>query len=374
MILYNIKKITFSLMAVVAPYFLFGQDVSKVATETSSINILNLILAIIMLFLLIPVYNIGQTLTFSARKFVDMEQKKSNANKGVGILLLLLFASQVASAQSGAATSYMFQFNWLTWVLLFVIALEVFLLAYFSAQANSFLNPKDYTSGEYVYQPKNEKTWWDKINAFKSADEEGNIDTGHSYDGIRELDNITPPWFTVSFGLTIVFAVIYLWRYHVTESAPLQIQEYEIEMAQADLQDAARLSSQSNKVDESNLVMLGADGIADGKRIFTEKCAVCHGATGGSAPGGVGPNLTDDHWIHGGSIKDVFKSIKYGWPDKGMIAWKDQLTANQIAQLSSFIMAIKGSNPPGAKEPQGEVYVETAEAAPTAPQDTTKTK
>jgi cytochrome c oxidase cbb3-type subunit 3 len=84
-------------------------------------------------------------------------------------------------------------------------------------------------------------------------------------------------------------------------------------------------------------------------------------------PGGVGPNLTDDHWIHGGSIASIFKTIKYGWPEKGMISWKDQLTPNQIAQLSSFIRSIAGSNPPGAKEPEGDVWVEGL-----APSDSSK--
>ena len=112
--------------------------------------------------------------------------------------------------------------------------------------------------------------------------------------------------------------------------------------------------------------MLGDQDIQAGKVLFVSKCAVCHAEHGGSSPTGVGPNLADDHWIHGGSISDVFKSIKYGWPEKGMISWKDQFTPNQMAQLASFIKSIRGSNPAGAKEAQGNLYTEGASMTATA--------
>jgi cytochrome c oxidase cbb3-type subunit 3 len=201
-------------------------------------------------------------------------------------------------------------------------------------------------------------------------EEEAKIDTGHSYDGIRELDNVTPPWFTTAFLLTIVFGLVYLYRYHVAHSAPLQVEEFKTEMAVAEADKVKFLATQSNNVDESNVKELGAADIAEGKKIFTEKCVACHQAHGGSMPGGVGPNLTDDYWLHGGSIVDVFKTIKYGWPEKGMISWKDQMTPNQMAQTASFVLSLKGTNPPNAKEPQGELYTAVAAAA----KDTTTTK
>jgi cytochrome c oxidase cbb3-type subunit 3 len=145
----------------------------------------------------------------------------------------------------------------------------------------------------------------------------------------------------------------------VSESAPLQIEEYNIEMANAELEKSKYLATQANSVDESTVTLLTGADIESGKTIFAEKCVACHAASGGSMPGGVGPNLTDEYWIHGGDIKDVFKTIKYGWPEKGMISWQDQLSPLQIAQLSSFILSLKGTNPPNAKEPQGELYSAT---------------
>jgi cytochrome c oxidase cbb3-type subunit 3 len=103
--------------------------------------------------------------------------------------------------------------------------------------------------------------------------------------------------------------------------------------------------------------MLDEAGIASGATIFQTACAACHAKDGG---GGVGPNLTDEYWLHGGSLSDVFKSIKYGWPDKGMKSWKDDFSPKQIAELTSYIKSIKGTKPAAPKEKQGEIYQEAA--------------
>ncbi|MDZ4682625.1 MAG: cbb3-type cytochrome c oxidase N-terminal domain-containing protein [Saprospiraceae bacterium] len=331
---------------------------------------LNTVLLIIAVVLLLPLYMTGQTLLLAAKDQLDKSKNKPNLNKGLGVLLLLMFFSQLVSAQTtgavvpAAASASAPGFDIYTGLLILVIVVEVFLIGLFSRLTSNFFRPV------YVSKPVEEvaeksllSRAWDKMNRFKPLEEEGSVDTGHNYDGIRELDNITPPWFTAGFLLTILFAIVYLWRYHVSESAPLQIEEYEIAVARAELEDAARLSSQANKVDENSVVMLGASDIEQGKKIFGEKCAPCHMAHGGSMAGGVGPNLTDDYWINGGSLKAVFTTIKYGRPDKGMISWKDQLSPVQMAQAASFIKSIKGSNPPGAKELQGDLYVEETATA-----------
>jgi cytochrome c oxidase cbb3-type subunit 3 len=100
-----------------------------------------------------------------------------------------------------------------------------------------------------------------------------------------------------------------------------------------------------------------------GTTLYKEKCAVCHGDNG---EGKVGPNLTDDYWIHGGSINDIFKTIKYGVPAKGMISWQNSLNGQQMEDLASFIKSIKGTKPANPKEAQGDLFVEGGVIAPAA--------
>ncbi len=209
------------------------------------------------------------------------------------------------------------------------------------------------------------KSWVDnllaKLQDSKPVDEEDEIELDHNYDGIRELDNNLPPWWLYGFYITIIFAVIYLVRYHVTGSAPLPLEEYEMEMAAAAAQKEEYLKNAANLVDENTVELLTAEPrIANGKAIFTKNCAVCHAQDGG---GGVGPNLTDPYWIHGGSISDVFGTIKYGVPSKGMISWKDQLSPKDIQDVSSFILTLQGTTPADTKEPQGDLD-EPGAAAP----------
>jgi len=207
--------------------------------------------------------------------------------------------------------------------------------------------------------------WWSKANNFRPVQEEANIDLGHDYDGIRELDNRLPPWWLYGFYICIIFACIYLWRYHVTHTAPSSLEELAAVMKKAEAEKENYLKKAANNVNENTVTYLSdASALDAGKKIFVTACAACHAADGG---GTVGPNLVDEYWLHGGSISDVFKSIKYGWPEKGMKSWKDDYSPAQIAQLASYIKSLKGTKPATAKEPQGEVYQEQ-EAS-----DTTKT-
>lgn len=193
-----------------------------------------------------------------------------------------------------------------------------------------------------------------KIQDAKPIEKESEIELDHNYDGIHELDNNLPPWWLWGFYISIAFAVVYLIRFHVAQTAPLSIGEYEQEMAAAEVQKAEYLKNAANLVDETSVVMLENEGlIKEGATIFTKNCAVCHANDGG---GGVGPNLTDQYWIHGGDIKDVFATIKYGVPAKGMIPWKDQLNAAEMQKVASFILTLQGTTPADPKEAQGDLY------------------
>ena len=197
---------------------------------------------------------------------------------------------------------------------------------------------------------------------------EGDITLDHNYDGIRELDNHLPPWWVNMFILTIVWAVGYMWWYHWGGDGMNQADEYKTEVATAKKEIAIALAGKANAVDESNVVVLtDAVALGEGELIYKNVCVACHGSKG---EGTVGPNFTDEYWIHGGGIKDLFKTIKYGVPDKGMIAWSSQLKPADMQKVASYILTLKGTNPPNPKAPQGTIW--TAEGA--AAQDSTSAK
>ena len=189
--------------------------------------------------------------------------------------------------------------------------------------------------------------------------QEQNIDLGHDYDGIRELDNSLPPWWVYMFYITIVFAGIYLYWYHFSDKGQDQLQEYEYAMEEGEKVKAAYMSKMADAINEANVTALtDATALNEGKTIFKTYCAACHLETGG---GSVGPNLTDDYWIHGGGIKNLFKTVKFGVPEKGMISWKEQLRPSEMQKVTSYILTLHGTNPPVAKAPQGEIYKEGSE-------------
>jgi cytochrome c oxidase cbb3-type subunit III len=218
-----------------------------------------------------------------------------------------------------------------------------------------------------------EQSWWDRLmksmtNAVPVT-QEADIDLGHDYDGIRELDNKMPPWWLGMFYLSIIFSVIYLFAFHLTDIGPSSKEEYETEMEVAKAEVNAYLATQSDNVDENNLTaMTDQQELALGKSIFDASCVACHGKLG---EGGIGPNMTDEYWIHGGSISDIYKTIKNGVPEKGMISWADQLRASDMHRVSSYILTLKGTNPPNGKDPQGTLYDPTKGGGAAPATDTT---
>ncbi len=195
---------------------------------------------------------------------------------------------------------------------------------------------------------------WNRIMGLRPISEEKDLVMEHEFDGIAELDNPTPAWFMVLFYGTMIFAVVYMFSYHVMDWGKLQEQEYADELQKAEEDKTALLmkpGNKANKINENNVEQSkDAAVLQAGGTLFKNACAPCHGENG---QGLVGPNLTDEFWLHGGTVKEIFKTIKYGVPEKGMISWEKTMNAKQISDIASYILSIQGSHPAGAKAPQG---------------------
>lgn len=258
----------------------------------------------------------------------------------------------------------LFQFILLGVLLIFTVILFMVVMNIFMLLKKLNLGAQGSGSDETV----EETSFWKSLtNAVPIAKEE-TVMLDHNYDGIRELDNHLPPWWLGLLYGTIVFAVVYLLNYHVWHWSPTQDQEYTLAMEEGKKEVEAYQAKLGESIDEKSVKLLtDAKTLDNGKVIFTEKCVACHGAAG---EGGVGPNLTDDYWLHGGTINEVFGVIKNGVPEKGMISWKATLKPGQIQEVSNYIMTLKGTNPANAKAPQGEKAGDNAPAIA----DSTQTK
>lgn len=214
----------------------------------------------------------------------------------------------------------------------------------------------------------------------------------HEYDGIREMDNNLPMWWLGLFYFTIAFGVVYMLYFHIFHIGYSSADAYRAEVdptfvrvgaaeertlgvlpeyhspfhrVREDVTPYSRLSSGGGP--EEFVVLTAATDtttytaltepadLKAGRQTFTKNCASCHGKLG---EGGIGPNLTDQYWLHTPGISGIVKSVTYGYPAQGMIPWRGTLKPDEILQVASHVLTLQGTNPPNAKEPQGELVSE----------------
>ncbi len=369
------KNTILLLMAGLASLTAFGQTAAPLAKPTNYLEILMLVIAV----LLVPViWVLTSTLIMISKKVVEL----AKANKTAVLLFMVLGASLFSNnlmAQGSVATDaaavvaepsfYGGLSSTTFWMLTSVLALElviIFMLVLFVKNILSVIHP---AAAATVNGKPVTKSWivstWDKLDKqfFTKAapiEQEADILLDHDYDGIKELDNALPPWWKYGFYITIFIAVIYILKFEVWHTGMNPTEEYNAEMTAGKAQVNAYLAASKENVDENSVVALtDASAINAGKEIFGKTCVACHLADGG---GSVGPNLTDEYWIHSGGIVDIFKTLKYGWPDKGMQAWASTYSPVQLQQLASYVMSLKGTKPANPKAPQGELYKAVAAA------------
>ena len=308
-------------------------------------------------------------------------QWKSTARRAGAFLLLISAASQAHAAGGGGTFTSSELFWWLVSANLMLFIVLMFQVGLMRFLTRTMLQQPEKTLPTRPGREPRALVLWRKLADRVPIEREQDILLAHDYDGIRELDNVLPPWWLWLFYGTIAWGVMYLVNVHVINVWPHQQEEYAQEMAQAKADIIAYQAQFKNLVNEDNVTLLtDAGSIAAGNTEFHEYCVACHGpALEGKE--GLGPNLTDPYWKHGGGIKNVFHTIAYGVPEKGMISWKAQLKPVEIQNLASYILSMQGSNPPNAKAPEGELWTENiatpdSAAVPTdsasAPGDTTK--
>lgn len=182
----------------------------------------------------------------------------------------------------------------------------------------------------------------------------------HEYDGIQELDNPMPPWWLYGFYFTIVLGVVYMFYFDVLGVGLTQAEEYDAEVALAE-ELYKPIEEVAPTVSFAELEVLSDEAsIAAGKALYSSPknlCTTCHG---GQSEGLVGPNLTDDFWIHGCDLESIMTSIKTGFPTAGMPPYGSgaPLSDIELQQLASYIISLRGSNPPNAKQPEPNRAVE----------------
>lgn len=252
---------------------------------------------------------------------------------------LIMFATVTAQSRSRDLTNY--AENFFLFFLLFVLLLLIVFV----------YNYRGAAQGERKFKI------WKRLKGVlvdsTPVEEEDEIILDHDYDGIKELDNNLPPWWKWLFYVTIAWGAFYMLYYEVFEVGMDQVEEYKEEVRIAEIQKAEYMAGNKVVTLESVERVTDAAALSEGEQVYQKHCAACHGKEGG---GLVGPNLTDEYWIHGGGIKNIFKTIRDGVVEKGMISWESQLSGVEMQNVSSYVMSLEGTNPPGAKPPEGEKW------------------
>ncbi len=265
----------------------------------------------------------------------------------------------IDSGEKPAFIEYPITQFFLLMVLLILIAIELILKSIENVMFQTLS-----AEGKERYLESKSKQWewswgkkiYQKLLGSKPMETEGEIILDHNYDGIKELDNELPPWWVYLFYATIIFGVIYLIRFEIYGDYDQDL-EYELEVAEAQAEIEAYKKTAKGLVDVKTVELLtDATDISAGKSIFETNCVVCHMADGG---GGIGPNLTDEYWISGGGIKNVFNTVSEGGrAGKGMISWKQTLKPLEIARVSSYLLNFQGTTAANPKAAEGDLWVD----------------
>ncbi|MEP7142640.1 MAG: cbb3-type cytochrome c oxidase N-terminal domain-containing protein [Ferruginibacter sp.] len=368
---YMHKKIIITASTLLTGFTLMAQDAPAIKTAAPGINLLATLFIITAIVLIFVIYGLGQVLIVLSRQLLDKTKAVSKIAT-LSLLVILSLLSQNGLAQEGApaeivnvipnygglsATSFYF--------LVAVVAMEVIAILFLFFSIRSIYKELMPEKAAAIVKESKLAALWVKLNRKLTRaipiEQEADALLDHNYDGIQELNNALPPWWKYGFIITIGFALVYLLNYHVLGNGKNPTEEYVAEMDNAKIEKEAYEAKNKDKIDESKVPMADAAGVKNGKEFFMANCIACHGSKG---EGGAGPNLTDNYWLHKGSLNDIYNTIKKGYPDKGMQSWAIKFNPKEISELASYVTTLKGTDPPGAKAPQGDLYTVPTAAGP----------
>jgi len=266
------------------------------------------------------------------------------------MFLSILFGFQEAYAATGSdfPPSY---YDVIAIFLIAVILLSFIALIYYEGKDSEIQNDKSFQKQE----PSINQSEKHILQTDFDIVENRSLIKGKNED-VKELVSNVPSWFMWLFYITIFAVIGLLIDYHIPNIGQYQSEGNSTEVIQAGTSNGL-LENSSVQLDENTVTLLtDPSSLNFGKQIFDANCVACHGSDGG---GLVGPNLTDDHWIHGGGVKNVFSVTKYGVPEKGMISWKGMLSPKQIQEVASYVISLHGKKTANPKKPEGEIWKES---------------
>lgn len=361
------KKITVTVLFLLISFTMLAQDAAAAKPVTLGTNLSALLLVITIVFLAFVIWALGQVLIALSRQLLEKDKPLIKV-AAIAVVLILSMLSQTVLAQTTAAAdeaaTVVSNYGGLSantfYFLAAVVLTEIFAITflYFSIRRiNAELLPEKSVA---AFKDSKLSTLWARLDKklFTKAipiEHEADALLDHNYDGIQELDNALPPWWKYGFIITIGFAFVYLLNFHVFGNGKNPTEEYQAEMNNAQIQKEVYESKNKDRIDEEHVSMADATGIKSAEVNYVANCVACHGAKG---EGGVGPNLTDDYWLHKGSLNDIYHTLKVGYPDKGMQSWASKFSPKEMSQLASYIKTLKGTNPPNGKVPQGDILTE----------------
>lgn len=257
------------------------------------------------------------------------------------VYFLIAFTGNLHAAEEGDNLNSVMKT--MLWVTVALILIVLWLAVIYSE--------KNDADGKEFLKPFNAFLSW--LNQAKPLEEEEDIMFHHDFDGIRELDNKVPPWFQFLFYGTIIWSIGYLFYFHILGTGQVQEEEYLSEIQQARLEREILIRTGAFLNEESVTFTDEAAALKSGEEIYLKNCASCHGQNGG---GLVGPNLTDEYWINGGGIKNIFVTVKYGVNNTAMQSWQALLSPKEMQDVGSYILTMENVPPPAGKAPEGNKW------------------